>query len=93
MLHECVIRTAAERARLAARLDVVTDQAGTRLSGEIDPVFDRLHQRILRLEDQLLDLGIPPHPGQVRWFKRAASYLEQVHRSILRQARRDIAAA
>lgn len=93
MLHESALRSAAEKARLAARLQVHTDASGRRVSGELDPVFYRLHRRLVDLEDQLLDHGRQPSELRIKWFNRAASYLELVHQQVLREARRQLAAA
>lgn len=91
-MRESVIRAAAEKARLAARLGVTTDATGRRLSGQLDPEFDALHQRLVELEDQILDLGLPPTQLQVKWFQGACARLEQVQ-PLLRQARRELQAA
>lgn len=74
MLHAARVRRAAERARLAARVTVVTNDYGELLSGSIDPEMNEIHEHIMLLEDQLLD-GLPANPLQVRWFERIEQQL------------------
>lgn len=88
-LHESVLRSAAEKARLAARLNIQVDATGRRLAGELDPRFDALHRRITELEDQLLDQGLPLSSCQVEWFYEATTLLESIQ-PVLRLARREL---
>lgn len=74
MLHSARVRRAAERARLAARISVVTNDYGDLISGSIDPEMNAIHEHIMLLEDQLLD-GLPANPLQIQWFEHIEAQL------------------
>lgn len=75
-----------QRLRLFARRDVVCDQYGHRIGGEMDAEVESLHVQVDRIHDHVLD-GVTLTRDEVVFMQYCQTVVNE-HREVIRQLER-----